>query len=307
MKKWNLLISVAVFGSALHPSLLCGKTTLLRQHVSTYPSSQGQDSEITFASFDWDDNVISFGEYAPVYIYEKGNPKNVEKLSTKILPLVRPSIGSSGRYANYEFQNDLNRADYSYLWMQSNDHAAPEKRGDNRFLSSIKRTLGLSLAESCTKKGVLHPNNQGPMWSSFVARLSKVPTAHRTAIITAREHSPRELEEGLQCLKDQGLITHLPKREHLVCVNYGGFLQERKIVQCPTSTRSSKALVMKEQLDVLQEVAAKQHTHAKWTFSDDDKRNVDTAEQQLQAALAEKPHRWKNLSIYLWHTGDAAL
>jgi hypothetical protein len=143
---------------------------------------------------------------------------------------------------------------------------------------------------------------QGPQFDTFVKSLSTQESAAEVTLITARGHSPEVVLEGLKVLQQQGFIKYLPKVTNIYTVSsehfrlkYGGSMGEPRV---------AKAAIISELLDRLEKrsVDGKGRSlerNTRWSFSDDDRRNIESARE----LITQNAGRWPHVSISLIYTG----
>lgn len=221
-------------------------------------------------SFDWDDNVMK-GLPTKIFLYRIGTNEELA-VSTVEYAELRAFLGKDKPFRGGNMRDyEVRPAGGSFRRFLDGPN------GENYFLEDIQEAIR-----------TLPPSAwQGPSWAAFVDALSTPEGAARTAIITARRHSPEKLHAALAWLKSEGWLAHLPPVANLIGV--GGTLE--------TAARKVDA-----QAAILDAFAADPNGPASVGFSDDDWTNYAAMRDGLRALLAENPARWRGLKIVIFYT-----
>lgn len=265
---------------------------------SQAPSQQSQLTPVSYGlNFDWDDN-IAFMPTSIVLFHKKNHSELM--MDTGSFALFRKKIGVSGNFKNKALANYEIRVNQDY---NSFRYFRDGRDGTNYFLNDLKKAM-----QADPKKW------QGPVWNDFIKALNDEKMAKNSTIITARGHSPQAMVEGLDYLKNLGIIRFLIPAKNIYPVS--NKLVAQKFVAQGSAARPSaiKAKVMLSLLDQLQKNALladlkevlgpngeQVGRYLLWEFSDDDYGNYSKAVEVLSQEV--RAGRWPNIKITLIYTG----
>lgn len=269
-------------------------TTNYFQNVNLIPQNRWAGMPaISAFNFDWDDNIF-FMDTKLVLIPVDQSKMQQRSVSTNDFAKIRQDLGKRGEWKDYKV------TDETFKYFGDSD---PNR---NFFLESIERTIADATA------GNKKSSWRGPCWDAFAHATSTPERARATTIITAREHSPFTMAEGLLWLKHQGYIQHVPPWYNLYAVSYGPLRTVLGGGGGAANPSEAKVAVMKKMLDNIEanpvhpqsrlidapEGGGKQGRYHRWGFSDDDEGNYKTALEALAPEVAAG--RWPNVKLTLF-------
>lgn len=256
-----------------------------REAVTTDTDSAAAQTygRFTFWNFDWDDNVM----YMPttITLFKMGSDERWD-ISTKEFAHARFLLGKRGSpYETWEIRRTPTENSF---------YRFGSKYTGNYFLDDVIKAIhGLTSTPDAW---------QGPSWKAFVAALSRPETAANVRIVTARNHSAKDMLEGLKELQRLGLIKYLPKLENFHGVGGAGNLSERKVARLVESIMEAESQYYPN--DLPESISASGHGKRKqilWGFSDDDYGNYLAAKSAIMALMKE--NKIKKTKITLYFTG----
>jgi len=269
--------------------------------LSFFAKTVFSEQQIIGFAFDLDDNILKMPTSIVLFEKQTGEPLPV---STDEFAVIRELIGKSGTpWASFSIDPCPEKGSLRFFGDLSIER-------ENHFLKDLKKAL----------EGSPH-HWQGPAWSDFSLALSDPHTAQQTSIITARNHEPSTVFEGLKLLKERGLILHLLPEDNIWTVSAPSFkkkFQDTFDVVPPVGTTQSpserKAAVAEGILDQINQLPLRSNSysvldpegnHQKplhlWGFSDDDFGTFQKMQAHLQKGVDS--NRWPFVKITLFFTG----
>ncbi len=236
---------------------------------------------LSLRAFDNDDNLI----YYRTKIYVRHKVTGEEKaIPTAEFALVRPQIGVSGKYADYEL---FGKGD--------------KDGGSFRDFLDIKdpRVFIKDVNDAVTRGGEW----RGPSWAPFADALADQRDAPWVAIVTSRAHRPASFAKGFRVLKRLGELKRVPRKDMIFGVGELSVVQ--RLLPPGMKTPERKVEVLIELLDLLQSVPIDGEGLHSFSFSDDDLDMIGRVRNRLAAEQASG--RWSRVRISLFSTAkDAA-
>ncbi|MFI5347893.1 MAG: hypothetical protein ACHQ51_16095, partial [Elusimicrobiota bacterium] len=237
---------------------------------------------LSLRAFDNDDNLI----YYRTKIYVRHKVTGEEKaIPTAEFASVRPEIGVTGKYADYEL---FGKAD--------------KDGGSFRDFLDIKdpRVFIKDVNDAVTRSGGAW---RGPSWAPFAEALSDRRDAPWVAIVTSRAHRPSSFAKGFRVLKRLGELARVPRKDLIFGV--GELSAVQRLLPPDMKTPERKVEVLIELLDLLQSVPIDGDGLHSFSFSDDDLDMITRVRDRL--AAEQVSGRWPRVRISLFSTAkDAA-
>jgi FMN phosphatase YigB (HAD superfamily) len=210
--------------------------------------------------FDIDDTL--FHTNAKIRLYNT-NTGSERKITSQEFALAAKQLGISGEWLHYEIRPD-----------SFQEFSASREKGINYFKNQI--------LEMIQRPG---QQWQGPAWNAFVQACSRPDTARWVSLITAREHHPHEIHEGLIVLKEKGFIKHVPEEANIFPA---GNAKYRHLAPTVAEVKTILEIRQLELLSAAPWISALKPVKA-IRFTDDDYRNIEAALKGLSSAAENYP------------------
>jgi hypothetical protein len=225
--------------------------------------------------YDNDDNVLFLA--TPVYLRHKTTGAEVA-LQTSEFAEVRPFIGKSGKYQDYDYFKADGGSFRNFL----------DDKNPNVFPQDVAEALKLPSAMW-----------RGPFWYSYATALADADEAAWVGILTSRGHEPANQVRGYDVLKERGFLKDVPRAE----MNWGvDGNSVRPLLPTGIRTPEKKAAFLISALDLINSIPTEKkgqkHT---LEYSDDDADMITKVRDLLGAEAAQK--RWPHVDINLYSTG----
>lgn len=167
---------------------LYNKKRLALQAESVRPTPP----ELEVSVFDFDDTLMA--TEARLYLYHKTSEQELG-VSTAQFAL----FGRLGHFSDYTLKNPVDEFSFREIY---------DQEGRNQFLDQVENAVT-----------VKQPSEwQAPAWNIFKQNMVRNP--ENQYILTARNHSPKQMHEGLVALASLGKIPSSPKQENILVVGY---------------------------------------------------------------------------------------
>jgi hypothetical protein len=224
----------------------------------------------SFYFFDFDDNVAFLT--TPMFLFHKETKAEVE-ISSREFAKQSLLIGKSGDFADYEMDHDPRTG--SFRNFRDKDVGWLERMLGHRQV--FVRDLGYSL-------GLSDVDWKGPSWSCFY---HAVFNSRPLALITARGHHPKTIQQGIRLWVDEGHLPHEPNYLAVYPVNHPTIKTE---LGMPGS--NDVPCLKQKALRASVEKAIKiygDNPHHRFGMSDDDPRNIEWITQEMRELKKEHP------------------
>lgn len=233
----------------------------------------------SFYFFDFDDNVAFLT--TPMFLFHKETGAEIE-ISSREFAQFSASIGKGGVYADYVLE--ANASTGSFRCFRDKD------------ISMLGRLLGrkqMFVKDLGVALGLPDVQWKGPSWSCFY---HAVFNGRPLALITARGHHPRTIEQGISLWVKEG---HLPIEPNYLAIYPVSHPDVKRSLALPDSDSiphlKQKALraSVRRALEVYGD-----NPHHRFGMSDDDPRNIEWIIQEMRELKREYPR----LSFFIIQT-----
>lgn len=233
----------------------------------------------SFYFFDFDDNVAFVT--TPIFLFHKETGAEI-RISSRELAQQSALIGKEGLFADYKFDHDP--ATGSFRCFRDKDITWLEQMMGRKqmFVNDLSAALGL-------------PEMQwkGPSWSCFY---HAVFNSRPLALITARGHHPKTLQEGISMWVREG---HLPQEPNYLAIYPVSHPEVKARLGLPESNDIPH--LKQKAIRAAVEQAVKvygNNPHHRFGMSDDDPRNIDWIVKEMQ----ELKREYSRMSFFIIQT-----
>ncbi len=224
----------------------------------------------SFYFFDFDDNVAFLT--TPMFLLHKETGQEIE-ISSRVFAEQSACIGNSGIYADYTMDFDPARGSFRCFRDQE--------------ISLLERLMGrrqIFVQDLAAVLGMPDMHWKGPSWNCFY---HAVFNGRPLALITARGHHPRTMQQGISLWVSEGQLPHEPNYLAIYPVSHP---EIKSALAMPDShsiphlkQRALRASV-KKAIEVYGE-----NPHHRFGMSDDDPRNIEWIVKEMQLLKLEYP------------------
>lgn len=222
----------------------------------------------SFYFFDFDDNVAFLT--TPMFLFHRESGAEIQ-ISSREFAQESSRIGKGGRFADYVVNYDP--VNGSFRCFRDKDISWLEQVLGRRqmFVEDLASALGRSDVDW-----------KGPSWSCFY---HAVFNSRPLALITARGHHPRTIQQGIKLWVDEG---HLPHEPNYLAVYPVSHPETKKVLGMEDSEsvphlkqralRAAVGLALEKYGD---------NPHHRFGMSDDDPRNIEWILQEMRELKRE--------------------
>jgi hypothetical protein len=248
-----------------------GKTQLeLPINRSQEPDRNYQKGGRSFYFFDFDDNVAFLT--TSIFLRHRNTDQEIQ-LSSREFAQQSAFISKSGIYADYVLDNDAITGSFRSF--------------RDRDISWIERMVGrkqMFVRDLAAALGMPDLHWKGPSWNCFY---HAVYNSRPVALITARGHHPKTLQEGIRLWVDEG---HLPSEPNYLALYPVSHPEVKKHLGLPESHSIPhlKQKALREAVHQAKQVYG-DNPHHRFGMSDDDPRNIEWITQEMRELKRENP------------------
>ncbi len=224
----------------------------------------------SFYFFDFDDNVAFLT--TPMFLFHRETGSEI-RISSREFAQHSGQIGKQGVYADYRI--DANSENGSFRSFRDKD------------LSLIERVLGrrqMFVEDLAAVLGMPDVQWKGPSWSCFY---HAVFNSRPIALITARGHHPRTIQQGIRVWVEEG---HLPQEPNYLAI----YPVSHPDVKTNLGLPGSESIPMLKQKALRASVMRAfevygTNPHHRFGMSDDDPRNIEWIVEEMRRLKREFP------------------
>lgn len=224
----------------------------------------------SFYFFDFDDNVAFLT--TPMFLFHRDTKAEIE-ISSREFARNSAFIGKSGIYTDYILNNDPVNGSFRRF-----------RDKDFTWLEKLLRQRQVFVQDLAAALGVPDVDWKGPSWNCFY---HAVFNARPVALITARGHHPRTIQQGIRLWVDEG---HLPNDPNYLAVYPVSHPEIKKALGMPDSHSIPhlKQKALRASVNEALRVYGNS-PHHRFGMSDDDPRNIEWITAEMRELKRELP------------------
>jgi hypothetical protein len=252
---------------------------------SREPDRNFQQGGRSFYFFDFDDNVAFLT--TPMFLFHQQTGAEVQ-ISSREFAEQSASIGKTGIYSDYRIDHDPVKGSFRSF-----------RDVDLHWLERLRGRKQMFVQDLAAALGRPDVNWKGPSWSCFY---HAVFNSRPLALITARGHHPKTIQQGIRLWVKEGHLSQEPNYLAVYPVNHP---QIKKDLQMPESQSvpQLKQKALRASVHKALQIYGN-NPHHRFGMSDDDPQNIVWIVAEMQKLKQEFPQ----MSFFIIQThGDQML